>query len=95
MSGLGGLYSCELTPKGPMGPSPQRAPKAPLALAPPLGSHLIPLGSLGIPWAPPQGSRSSRGDNVASREIGGGAGIAGAYKQVGGYARSVDEFDEL
>ena len=36
-----------------------------------------------------KGSAPCRNDNVASREIGGGAGIAGAYKQVGGYARSV------
>ena len=33
----------------------------------------------------------SRDDSVAPGKIGEGAGIAGAYKQVGGYARSVKE----
>ena len=51
--------------------------------------------SPGVPWVrfDPLGPIAlvSRNDNVASREIGGGAGIAGACKQVGGYARSVDE----
>ena len=42
-----------MTPKGPMGPFPVRAPKAPL------GPLWVPLGSpLGPPWAlyPPQGT---------------------------------------
>ena len=72
-----------ITPKAPLGPSPQRAPKAPLG-PPPLGSHLIPLGPIAL---------VSRNDTVASRVLGGGAGIARACKQVGGYARSVDESD--
>ena len=89
------IHSEWLRNNPPMAP---RGPKGPFTLGPwargPLGPPLAPiqsLGSLGIPCPPPQGSRSSRGDNVASREMGKEADIAGAYKQVGGYARSVDE----
>ena len=42
-------------------------------------------GGDGVGWGAP----ISRNDKMASREFGGGAGIAGACKRVGGYARSV------
>ena len=63
----------------------------------PLGSF-VPSGPFGFPWVPMgpfHGTLGpapvSRNVKIASREFGGGAGIAGACKQVGGYARSVDE----
>ena len=77
-----------------MGPSPPKGAEGalgfPLGPFGPLG-RLKPLGSLWAPLGPWGGAPVSRNDKVASREIGGGAGIAGACKQVGGYARSVDE----
>ena len=56
-------------PKGPPGPIPPKGAEG--ALGSPLGSHLMPLGPI-VPV--------SRDDNVATRVIGGGAGIARAYK---------------
>ena len=69
----------------------------------PLGSPwvpLVPLDPFGFPWVPlgplvgTLGSLGpapvSRNDKIASREFGGGAGIAGAWKRVGGHARSVE-----
>ena len=65
-------------PKGPPGPIPPKGAEG--ALGSPLGSHLMPLGPI-VPV--------SRDDNVATRVIGGGAGIARAYKQGRRAARSV------
>ena len=66
----------------PKGPPPKGAEGA---LGSPLGSHLIPLGPI-VPV--------SRRNNVASRVIGEGAGIARAYKQGRRAARSVYGFNE-
>ena len=71
-------------PKGPPGPIPPKGAEG--ALGSPLGSHLMPLGPI-VPV--------SRDDNVATRVIGGGAGIARAYKQGRRAARSVYGFDKL
>ena len=65
-------------PKGPPGPIPPKGAFG--ALGSPLGSHLMPLGPNVL---------VSRDDNVATRVIGGGAGIARAYKQGRRAARSV------
>ena len=69
-------------PKGPPGPIPPKGAEGALGspLGSPLGSHLMPLG----PMVP-----VSRDDNVVTRVIGGGAGIARAYKQGRRAARSV------
>ena len=69
-------------PKGPPGPIPPKGAEG--ALGSPLGSHLMPLGPI-VPV--------SRDDNVATRVIGGGAGIARAYKQGRRAARSVYGFE--
>ena len=71
-------------PKGPPGPIPPKGAEG--ALGSPLGSHLMPLGPI-VPV--------SRDDNVATRVIGGGAGIARAYKQGRRAARSVYGFNKL
>jgi len=39
-----------------------------------------------VPWS----ATVSRNDKIASREFGGGGGIAGAWKRVGEHARSVE-----
>ena len=65
-------------PKGFPGPIPPKGAEG--TLGSPLASNLIPLGPI-VPI--------SRNDNVVSRVIGGGAGIARAYKQGRRAARSV------
>ena len=55
-------------------------------MGPSLGSHLIPLGPIAL---------VSRNDTVASRVLGGGAGIARACKQGRRAARSVYGFHKL
>ena len=71
---------------GPLGPLGSLGPMAPSHWGVGVGGGFY-WGWGGGGWGAPV----SRNDYVASREIGGGAGIAGAYKQVGGYARSVKE----
>ena len=71
-------------PKGLPGPIPPKGAEG--ALGSPLGSHLMPLGPI-VPV--------SRDDNVATRVIGGGAGIARAYKQGRRAARSVYGFVKI
>ena len=82
-----------------MGPSLPAAPRALGSLAPlpfpwPWGG---PWGVfLGWGWGPwgalgSKGSAPCRNDTIAAREFGDGSKPDGAYKQVGGYARSVKE----
>ena len=78
--------------RAPWAHSPPRAPKAPLGTIGtlwvplgPFGSPWVPLGPFGWdpwgwgPWGAfgSQGSRSSRGDKIASQSLAGGATIAG------------------
>ena len=69
-----------ITPKGPMGPSPQGRRRRPWV---PFGPLWVPLVSLTPPlppWVPPKGSAPCRSDIGASRKFGDGAAFAGENK---------------
>ena len=69
-----------ITPKGPMGPSPQGRRRRPWV---PFGPLWVPLVSLAPPlppWVPPKGSAPCRSDIGASRKFGDGAAFAGENK---------------
>ena len=69
-----------ITPKGPMGPSPQGRRRRPWVPFGPLWVPLVSLAPPPLPWVPPKGSAPCRSDIGASRKFGDGAAFAGENK---------------